>query len=195
MRIGKPDAWLNRKIPIVRICIAVGVVLAGLYLWAAYGDLFSSVVWGIRNQRTVSFRGQTLQVPWFWRQEEWINYNQFELTRQYGGFALSSNVTVRYQNISPGDVQGVVETRKRTAKEAEQMFHIPGLSYNDFQGDDFTRAQYICLKSGLISSPMFYVDCYSRDGRWNVSISGLKRTRSEFEAVLRGVASMGNPSK
>jgi hypothetical protein len=195
LKIGRPDRWWNRKVPIARISLAVGVLLAGLYVWGFYGDSIRSIVWGIRYQRTASFRGQTLQVPWFWREKTWTNYNEFEVTRQYGGLAFSSDVTVRHQNISPEDVQRTVGRMKRMSDESAQKFQIPDLFYKDYEGNDFTRTHYLCMERGLSGSPMLFVECYSRDGRWNVSIVGLKQTRSEFEMILRGVASMGNPSK
>jgi len=195
VKIGRPDAWWNRRIPIGRLCLAMGVVLAGLYVWLAFGDLISSTIWGVRHQRTASFRGQTLQVPWFWREKTWTNYNEFELTRPYGGLAFPSDVTVRHQNISPDDVQRTVERMKRMSNESAQKFQMPNLFYKDYEGDDFTRMHYLCMERGPSGSLTLFVECYSRDGRWNVSIIGLKRSRSEFETILRGVAFMGNPSK
>lgn len=192
MKIGRPDGWWNRKVPIARICLVVGVLLAGLYVWGNYGDLISSIVWGVRHKKTVSFRGQTLQVPWFWREEEWTNYNEFELTRSYRGFAIPSSVTVRYENSTSADVQKRVEMMKSNNARA---IKVPGLFYEDYEGDDFTRTHYMCLAQGLKWSPILGVDCFSRDGRWSVMIFGLKQARPEFQMILRGVASMGNPTK
>jgi hypothetical protein len=192
VKIGRSDGWWNRRVPIVRIFFIVGVLLAGLYVWGAYGDLIGSIVWDIRHQRMVSFRGQTLQVPWFWREEEWINYNEFELTRGYRGFAIPSSVTVRYENSTPGEIQQRVEIMKNNNM---QTLKVPGWFYGDYEGDDFSRTHYTCLEQGLRWSPILAVDCFSRDGRWSVRMLGLKQTRPEFQIILRGVASMGNPTK
>jgi hypothetical protein len=170
----------------------VGVLLAGLYVWGNYGDLISSIVWGVRHKRTVSFRGQTLRVPWFWREEEWTNYNEFELTRRYRGFAIPSSVTVRYENSAPGDVEKRVELMKSNNAQA---LKVPGWFYDDYEGDDFSRTHYMCLAQGFKWSPILGVDCFSRDDRWSVSMFGLKQTRPELQMILRGVASMGNPTK
>jgi hypothetical protein len=195
VKIGRPDAWWNRRVPIGRLCLAMGVVLACLYVWLAYGDLISSIVWGVRHQRTANFRGQTLQVPWFWREKTWTNYNEFELTRQYAGLTLPSNIIVRYQNISPDDVESTVERMKRMSNESAQKFQIPDLFYRDYDGNDFTKTHYLCMERGFSRSLMLFVECYSRDGRWSVSMWGLKQTRPELETILDGVASMGNPTK
>lgn len=192
MKIGRPDGWWNRKVPIVRISLIVSALVVGLYSWFAYGDWISGIAWGVHHQRTASFRGQTLQVPWFWREEEWTNYNEFELTRSYRGLAFSPTVTVRYENFAPGDVQRTVESMRNLNARRPQM---PGSFYGNYEGDDFSRTHYVCLDQGSIWSPILIVHCFSRDGRWMVDMIGSKQTRSEFEMILRGVASMGNPTK
>jgi hypothetical protein len=192
VKIGRPNGWWNRKVPLARISLIVGLLLAGLYVWSAYGDLIGSIAWGVRHRRTVSFRGQTLQVPWFWREEKWINYNEFELTRSYSGFAIPSSVTVRYENSGPGDVQKRLE---RMRINNAQALKVPGWFYDDYEGDNFSKAHYLCVEQGVRWSPIQAVDCFSRDGRWSVRMFGLKQTRREFEMILRGVASMGNPTK
>jgi len=155
VKIGRPDGWWNRKVPIARISLIVGLLLAGLYVWGAYGDLIGSIAWDVGHQRTVSFRGQTLQVPWFWREEEWTNYNEFELKRNYRGFAIPSSVTVRYENSAPGDVQKRVE---RMRSNNAQTLKVPGWFYDDYEGDDFNRTHYACLEQGLRWSPFFALD-------------------------------------
>jgi len=192
VKIGRPDSWWNRRVPIARISLIVGALLVGFCLWVVYRDLIASIVWGVRHQRTASFRGQTLQVPWFWREEEWTNYNEFELTRGYLRPAFSSSVTVRYENTAPSDVQRRVESKRNVHARMPQ---VPGSFYGDYEGDDFSRAHYVCLDEGFTWSPLLIVDCFSRDGRWSVGMFGLKQSRREFEMILRGVASMGNPTK
>jgi hypothetical protein len=192
LKIGRSDGWWNRKVPIVRISVIAGVVVCGFYVWAIYGDLIGSVAWGIRHQRMASFRGQSLQVPWFWKEEKWANYNKFELTRSYGAVAFNSFVTVRYENSAPDDVQRKVDTLSKIYARISQQ---SGSFYGDYEGDDFIKTHYACLENGASSSSVIFVTCFSRDGRWMVSMTGLQQSRSEFEMILRGVASMGNPSK
>jgi hypothetical protein len=192
LNIGRSDGWWNRKVPIARICLIAGVLLAGLYVWGNYGDLIENVAWGARHQKTVSFRGQTLKVPWLWREEEWINYNEFELTRSYRGFPIPSPVTVRYENIAPGDIQRRMEIMRNSST---QSLKVPDWFYNDYEGGDFTKAHYVCQEQSVRWSPLLIVNCFSRDGRWTVDMFGLKQTRPEFETILRGEASMGNPTK
>jgi hypothetical protein len=99
---------------------------------------------------------------------------------------------VRYENTTLDDFQKRVE-RMREANA--RPFPVPGRFSNDYEGDDFSRTHFICLDQGFSWSPMLHVNCFSRDGRWSVSMLGLQQTRPEFEMILRGVASMGTPSK
>jgi hypothetical protein len=192
LKIGRPDGWWNRKIPIVRIIVIAVAVVCGLYVWAAYGDLISSIVWGVRHQRMANFRGQTLQVPWFWREEEWANYNEFKLTRSYAVPTLSPTVTVRYENSGPDDVQRKVNNvRDGYARMAQLSNSFRGR----YESTDFSNEHYVCLDYGSNLSQFLIVNCFSRDGRWSVQILGMQPSRSDFEMILRGVASMGNPSK
>jgi hypothetical protein len=193
LKIGRPDGWWNRHVPIARMSLVVGVLLVGLYVWGAYGDLIAAIAWGVRHQRTASFRGQTLQVPWFWREEEWTNYNEFELTRSHRAIAIPSSVTVRYENIAREDVQKRVEIMK--SGNARAAAKLPDWFYGDYEGDDFSKTHYMCLEQGVSDSPILAVNCFSRDGRWSVMMLGPKQTQAEFQMILRGVASMGSPTK
>jgi hypothetical protein len=105
MKIGRPDGWWNRKIPIARIGLIAAALFLGFYIWAAYGDLIGTVLWDIRHQRTASFRGQTLRLPWLWREEEWTNYNEFNLKQSRGRLVLPASVTVTYEGATPGDME------------------------------------------------------------------------------------------
>jgi hypothetical protein len=192
LKIGRPDGWWNSKVPIGRMILVAGVFLAGLFVWGAFGDLIGSVVWGIRHQHTASFRGQTLQLPWFWREEEWINYNEFELNRSYGRLAIPSSVTVRYENIAPEDIQKRIEIMK---SDFAGVVKVSGWFDDDYEGDAFTKTRYVCHEKGYTWSPVLIVNCFSRDGRWSVDMLGSRQTRLEFEMILRGVASMGDPTK
>jgi hypothetical protein len=192
VKIGRPDGWWNRKVPIARISLVVGVLLAGLYVWGNYGDLIGNIVWGVRHQHTAIFRGQAIRVPWLWREDEWTNYNEFELTRASREPAFISRVTVTYENSAPGDVQEKVRIMR---SQNARLSQVPGWYYGDYEGDDFSKAPYVCLNTGFKSLPNLIVNCLSRDGRWRVDMFGSKQTRSEFEMILHGVASMGNPAK
>jgi hypothetical protein len=193
MRIGRPVGWWNRKIPIARIgLIAVALFLA-FYIWAAYRDLIWTVFWDIRHQRTASLRGQTLRLPWLWREEEWTNYNKFDLERNRGRLNLPALVTVRYEGVTPGDMEKMWESMKthRISRPPSE----PGWIDREYKGDDFSRTRYVCFEMGFTWSPNLMVDCFSRDGRWTVNFFGSKQSLSEFQIILRGVASMGNPTK
>jgi hypothetical protein len=192
LKIGRPDRWWNRNVSIVRIGVIAVAVVCGFFVWAIYGDLIGSVAWGVRHQRTASFRGQTLQVPWFWREEKWANYNEFTLSRSYSGLVLSPSVTVRYENSAPDDVQRRVNNFSKFYAQTSQQ---PDSYFGDYEGGDFTKAHYVCLENGARHTEVIFVDCFSRDGRWVVSMFGLQRSRSEFEMILRGVVAMGNQSK
>jgi hypothetical protein len=195
VKIGQPDRWWNRRVPIARIGLIVVVALVSFYFWVFYGDLIGNVLWGVRYQRTASFRGQTLQVPWFWREEEWTNYNEFDLSRASRDPRLFSSVTITYENITPSDAQRRVELMRHQFTQLPQMSRVSGYFYGNYESDDFSRAQYLCLDQGFKWSPNLRVTCFSRDGRWRVAMFGSNQTRSEFEIILHGVASMGNPTK
>src|ERR1700760_15707 len=120
VKIGPPEAWWNRRVPIGRISLVAIALLVGLYIWSAYGDWVGNAIWGIRHQHTASFRGQALRLPWFWREERWTNYNEFELRRQYSDLAFTSNVTVRYEKVSPSEMQRLFETMRKTSSESAE---------------------------------------------------------------------------
>jgi hypothetical protein len=92
-------------------------------------------------------------------------------------------------------MQRLCEMMRKNSNEFAQKHQNFGFLYRDYEGEDFTKTHYMCLERGLDSLPTLFVDCYSRDGRWVVSLIGLKRTRSEFETILSRVVSMGNPTK
>jgi hypothetical protein len=160
----------------------------------------SMLTWSITSygdfsiQRTASFRGQNLSVLWLWREERWTNYNQFELTRSGGSFVLPDSTVVRYKNATSEDMEKMVEFGKRQRNSTPRP-QVLGWFDGEYKGDDFNRTHYVCLDTGITSSPILGVECYSRDGHWMVSFFGPKQSLSEFEMILHGVASMGNPTK
>jgi hypothetical protein len=188
--------------------IAVVTVLAGMFVWLASGDLIVDFVWGIRHQHTASFRGQTLRLPFLWRKNDGTNYNEFELSRSSTRFQIGSSVTVHYVNSTPEEAARFIELGRKAHAErqkkmealidqafSEKASQRPLISNTDFHGDAFTEAHYVCLNDGVIQSRLLTLSCRSRDGRWNVSIWGLDKNLADFEMILHGVASMGNPSK
>jgi hypothetical protein len=193
MKIGRPDGWWNRKIPIARIGLIAVALFLGFYIWAAYGDLIETVFWDIRHQRTASFRGQTLRLPWLWREEEWTNYNEFNLKRNRGRLDLPALVTVTYKGVTPGDMEKMWEFMK--AHPISSSPALPGWINREYEGEDFSRTHYVCLDAHFTWSPVLILNCFSRDGRWTVNFFGSRQSLSEFEMILQGVASMGNPTK
>ena len=83
MMIGDQKRWWNRRVPILRICAVLGIALFGFLVWVFYGEFFQNIAWDLRYHRAASFRGQSLQVPWLWREEVWTRYSEFELTRNH----------------------------------------------------------------------------------------------------------------
>jgi hypothetical protein len=189
MKIGRPDGWWNRKIPIARIGLITVALFLGFYIWAAYGDLIGTVLWDIRHQRNASFRGQSLRLPWLWREEEWTNYNEFNLKRNRCRLDLPALVTVTYEGATPGDMERMWLSMKSLLVNPPSS--VPGWLNPEYEGDDFNRTRYACFQRGAILS----VNCFSRDGRWIVNFFGSRQNLPEFEMILRGVASMGNPTK
>jgi hypothetical protein len=189
MIIEEQRRWWNRRVPILPIGAVAGFALLGLLIWARYGDFAQNAHWSVRHQRTASFRGQKLQLPWFWREKEWTNYNEFELTRSYSGSLLDSSVTATYENFAPADVQKKIDALQGLfAKLSQRQGGVT-------ERDDFTDPHFVCMDEKSRLSQFLFETCLSRDGRWRVTTIGLKPSRPDFEMILRGVASMGTPSK
>jgi hypothetical protein len=173
-------------VPILRIGAFFGVALFGLLLWAFYGEYLA---WDLRYHRTASFRGQSLQVPWLWREEAWTNYNEFALGRNHLLPMSPTSVTVSYESLSPADMQKEIDGFR--ALDAK-LTHRQG-DYLD--PDASIDSHFVCTDKGSSQSEFEWITCFSRDGRWRVVMLGLKRDRSDFATILRGVDAMGTPSK
>jgi hypothetical protein len=189
MMIGEQKRWCNRRVPILRIGAVVGIALFGFLVWVFYGEFFQNAVWSVCHQRTATFRGQALQVPWLWREEKWTNYNEFKLTRSYLRPTSISSVTVSYENLTPTDLQKQIDAMRGLYTK---LFPKLGSYYND---DASINPQFICMDKGTGTSQFLFMTCYSQDGRWMVRMIGLERKSSDFAMILRGVDAMGTPSK
>jgi hypothetical protein len=189
MMIGNPSRWWNRRVPIFLIGAFCVVALSALFVWAFCGDFIHSIAWDLLNRRTATFRGQTLQVPWFWQEEKWTNYNEFELTRPYLLTPFPSSVTASFMNASQADVGRKIDTmRGGYAKLAQSL-------RGNFNPDASLDPHFICMGEDASGSQYQVLTCLSRDGRWSVSMMGLKQSIPEFEIILREVNNMGTPSK
>jgi hypothetical protein len=163
--------------------------LIGFLAFLFCGDFVANAVWSVSHRRAASFRGQTLKLPWLWREEAWTNYNEFDLTRRYVGVALPSTAMVRYVNLSKADVPREIDGFRRLY--ANLSSKAPGT----YTREDLIDAIFVCEDQGSNRSQILFINCISRDGRWRVTFIGLERSRSNFEMILKGVASMGTPSK
>jgi hypothetical protein len=189
MIIGEQKRWWNRRVPILRIGAVVGIALFGFLVWVFCGDFIQTVTWDLRYHRTASFRGQTLQVPWFWREDQWTNYNEFELTRNHVPPTFISSVTVTYEHWTPADLQKQIDAMRGLYTK---LFPELGSYYND---DASINPHFICMDKGTGTSQFLFMTCYSQDGRWMVRMIDLERKSSDFAMILRGVDAMGTPSK
>ena len=190
MIIGDQRRWWNSHVPILRIGAFFGVVLLGFLVWVFCGDFIQTAVWSVYHQRTAKFRGQTLQVPWFWQEEVWTNYNEFQLSRSRLLWPISStSVTVLYENLSPTDLQKEIDAMR--ALDAK-LTHHPG---DYFDPDASINPHFVCTDNGSSRSEFEWIICFSWDGRWSVRMLGQKQDRSDFASILRGVDAMGTPSK
>ena len=189
MMIGEQERWWNRRVPILRIGAFFVVANFCFFVWVLCGDSIQNVAWDLRYHRTASFRGQSLQVPWLWREEEWTNYNEFELTRSHLRPAVPTSVMVSYRNLSPSDMEKQIEGFR--ALDAK-LTHHPG---DYFDPDLSIDPHFVCTDRGSSLSEFEWIACFSRDGRWSVSMPGLKQDRSDFGMILRGVDAMGTLSK
>jgi hypothetical protein len=192
MMIGDQKRWWNRRIttlPILRIYAYIGVLLFGFLIWVFCGDFIQTVAWDLCHHRTASFRGQTMQVPWFWREDQWTNYNEFELTRNHVPPSFISSVTVTYEHWTPTDIQKQIDAMRGLYTK---LFPELGSYYND---DASINPHFICMDKETGTSQFVFMTCYSQDGRWMVRMIGLERRSPEFAMILRGVDAMGTPSK
>jgi hypothetical protein len=162
----------------------------GVLVWVVYGHFIHSVAWDLRYHRTASFRGQTMQVPWSWQEDEWTKYKEFELTRSHLlQPSFPTSVTISYENLSPANLQKEIDGMR--ALDAK-LTHHPG---DYFDPNAPINPHFVCMDKGSNWSEFEWIICFSRDGRWSVRMLGLKRDRSDFEMILRGVDAMGTPSK
>jgi hypothetical protein len=182
MMIGDSNRWWNRRLPILRIGIVVGVVIFGFWAWTSEGFWINDIVWGILHRHTATFRGQTLAVPGGWKEEERTNYNNIHLIRSTFAQPFDGLVTVTYQKMSPDQLH-------------EMLLNLRGRSAGDYPVDEVNEAHYICLRMGFKLDRGAMVDCLSRDGRWNVVLLGTESNHSDFEAILHGVTAMKDPLK
>ena len=174
----------------MKLSIIVAAVCSSLFVWSVYGEVIKDIFWSVRHQNTMSFRGQSLRLPYRWREREWTNYNNFELTHDNSGFSTMSSIMVHYLNFTPEDAEKAAQREKTRSEETQR--DLPQLHVHyDFHND----TDYMCRDTVTSESPVLSTDCWSRDGRWDVSFFGLKRDRSDFETILHEMASMGTPSK
>jgi hypothetical protein len=187
MTIGRHERWWNRRIPGRPFLFAAVIILTAGYFWIYFGNVTTALAWDIAHGRTARFRGQSLKLPWFWKEERWTNYNEFTV-KESGSRSLEASVTVRFGHFDP-----LVMQQRLT--HLKNMPGLPGWISDDYPSDDFTRTHYRCARNGFRASAIFMVDCFSVDGRWAVHLVGPPETYPEFEEILRGVAGMGNPTK
>jgi hypothetical protein len=190
MMIGEQKRWWNRRVPILRISAFAVAAFLGVIVWVVYGHFIHSVAWDLRYHRTAIFRGQTMQVPWFWEEDEWTKYKEFELTRSHLlRPPFPTSVTISYEHLSPTDIQKEIDGFR--ALDAK-LTHHPG---DYFDPDASIDSHFVCMDRGSSLSEFEWLTCFSRDGRWRVLMIGLTQDRSDFETILRGVDAMGTPSK
>jgi hypothetical protein len=182
MMISDPNRWWNRRLPILRIGIVAVVVILGFRACISEWFWIDDVAWGIFHRHTAPFRGQTPAVPGGWKEEERTNYNDIHLIRSTFAQPFDGMVTATYQKMSPDQLQ-------------ETLRNLMARSAGDYPVDVFDKDHYICLRMGFKLDRGEMVDCLSRDGRWNVGLLGTESNHADFQAILHGVAEMGDPSK
>jgi hypothetical protein len=160
------------------------VVLGVAYFWIYFGDITTALAWDIVHRRTATFRGQSLKLPWLWKEEQWTNYNEFRMT-DYGSRTLTTFVTVEFGHFDPSVMhERLLQMRSRPV----------GWTSEDYPGDESTRTHYRCVRNGFRSSELSIVDCFSLDGRWAAHLVGPPESDSDFQKILREVAGMGDPA-
>ena len=186
MRVGIQNRWWNRPIPGKPLLLTVVLLIGTAYFWIYWGDATNALGWDVVHRRTATFRGQTLKLPWLWKEETWTNYNEFRVTKYAPGL-LKPSITVQFGRFDPSVMHD----------DWIKIKDQPGLANwiaEDYQGDDFTQAHYKCVRIGFGHSQVTMVDCFSLDGRWAVHLIGRSEVYPELHQILRGVAAMGDPA-
>ena len=187
MIIGRKARWWNRKLS-RGVWISFCVALAWIYVWTVYGGACTALAWDITHARTAKFRGQSVKVPWFWKEKEQINYNRLEIGR-YGANPLQPSVTIAFENSDPANLAGKINQTKESLKKKANI------AVEDYRFDDVLDSKFWCVDLKFPKDTVGLVDCYSRDGLWRVSMVDPSPYKRDLAEILRSVSTMGAPSK
>ena len=187
---GNPDRWWNYKLPMRKIAIAIAATLALLLAWVTCGGIATDVSWDIVHHRTAALRGQTLQVPWFWREADW-GYYELDLVHDHIGLiAAPSQVMVSYDpDLDPQSVPFRIKQEHAVSERlaGKLSFHIYDASIDP---------HYACVAMGFERDRVASLHCYSLKGHWIATLLvGSNADLPAFRQILTGVAAMGTPAK
>lgn len=189
--VGDSKQWWNRKLPMGRIGITTAALLALLLLSVMCGQVVRDLVWDVAHHRTARFRGQTLRLPWFWRQDELKEYNQLDLVRdRIGLITVPSQMTVSYdQKLDPKAILIRVNHEHETANRLGGKFPF-------YVSDASIDPHYSCMGFGFEKGTAASLRCYRLDGYWTVTLMfGSNADLPAFRKILQGVEVMGTPPK
>jgi hypothetical protein len=149
----------------------------------------TDIGWDIGNHRTAEFRGQKLLLPWRWREDAWTNYNDFAVSRVYLEPPFRALVLISYEDSTLADFQSRIDQEQKSVARLSQY------GIRETLNVDTGNPQFLCVDHTFTDLKIRSRECYSRDGRWDVTWFGPEQSRQDFETILNRVASMGNPSK
>jgi hypothetical protein len=175
--VADPNRPWNR-IRVRGIAIFVVVTIAAFSLWKACEGVVHDIAWDLHNHRAVSFRGQSVQLPWFWSGFAWNRH--LYLVRHHFGPTSPTDVLVTLVNLTPADVQESMDLERLDVPKS------PG-----FYGEDVSiDPNFRCFENGSVKPRSLVIRCNSIDGYWSVFLSDADKDREDFRTILHTVAIM-----
>lgn len=192
--IGDPTRWWNRtlwhwKLPVRKIAIVLALIFCAFTVWELCGQATLNLAWDLRHNRTASFRGQSIQLPWFWRADE-IERDDI-ITFRHNGFGLplhGSFTMIFYEHGVPESVPLAI----RNAHDLSIRLQKDGWS----SGDDSIDLRFACIDRTQNGRKVLQINCYSLDGQWSITTTMIDEAdRQEFEQIVHEFAAIGTPTK
>lgn len=194
MTIGDRNRWWNRTVwecqfPWRKVGKVLAIIFVAFIVWELCGQATLDLAWGVWHNRTVDFRGQRLQLPWFWRADE-VEHDEFIVFRHTRlGLPLSGSITMIVHE------EGSPETaalRIRDANDVDVRLQKDGWS----SWDDPIDPRFACIDRTPNTRKILQIDCYSLKGQWSITTTMIgEADRPDFEKIVHQFAAMGPQAK
>ena len=194
MQISNEAQWWNRKIPIGRICLVIGLILVALWLLPYVTIPASALAWGLSHNWTATYQHQPLKVPLMWRQEQTpAGTHSIALRRPSRQLTYlgSEWIHIHDDRLKPFDSRAAMQHWK----SIEPRLRQPGDWTEDFFGDAFVQTHYSCLSTHSKSFLSLHVICFSNDGTWSVTLLGSEKSVEDLQKILHSLSTLDDPLK